>query len=79
MSSDPLFQPTPKTITCMPSIKDNDSHSKLGAWLTEEEMKILEGSVKGKGGHFAVAEEAQEVEEATETSTPLKRGRPLKG
>lgn len=79
MATDPLFPPTPKIFTCMSSIKDNDSHRKVGAWLKEEEIGILEGTMKRRGGHIAVAAEAREVEEAPETSTPLKRGRPRKG
>lgn len=47
--------------------------------LTEEEIKIVEGSVKRKGGPVAEAANGQEGEEAPEPSTPRKRGRPRKG
>jgi very-short-patch-repair endonuclease len=47
--------------------------------LTAEEIKIVEGSGKRKGGAVAQAANGQEGEEAPETSTPRKRGRPRKG
>ncbi len=47
--------------------------------LTEEEIRIVEGSVKRKGGAAAEVPNGQDGEEATEASTPRKRGRPRKG